>query len=98
MELIVGAGGNITNREPNPDLLANDIADAPPKYHVINNSRGDNPDYITAKFTITTHIILFDEKAAPLKRFNYEHVKTLNSKWVIDSLLNFKLMDPEKYL
>ncbi|ODN04151.1 BRCA1-associated RING domain protein 1, partial [Orchesella cincta] len=88
--LAILSGAKITNREPNPETI--DPLDFPSRFHTLEDS--------SHKFTLTSHVILFadDEQPPEIKRFNMEHVKTMNLNWLVDCLGHFQLVDPENYL
>ncbi len=100
IELITAAGGNVSNREPNPATV--DPLEAPTRFHVLNNVRGsdDSSGYDVEKLTLTTHIYLYEDGSPPptAKLYDMEHVKSLKSDWLIDSLAQFRLLDPSNYL
>jgi len=88
--LAILAGGKLTNREPNPEMI--DPLEFPCRFHTHDDG--------SHKFTLTTHIILFSDFDQPpeSKRYNMEHVKALNLKWMIHCLGHFELLDPERFL
>jgi hypothetical protein len=83
----ISAGdGMLLNREPNPDQV--DPLDDPVRFHA------QDP---THPLILTSHVILFSGGNEPPIKHNYEHVKSLSVDWLIQSVLNFKLMDPEAF-
>lgn len=107
VSLIQAAGGKVTNREPYPDL-ADPLEGLGLRFHAMSgnhvcgetslpqqNSNAPNP------FEMTGHIFLYDGRGdvpPKSKLYELEHVKTLKSDWVIESLVKFKLEGPECFL
>lgn len=88
--LVKSTGGEVINREPNPSVV--DPLEYPIRFHV--------PKQDSHKLTLTSHIILYDDKNKPpaSKMHNMEHIKVLKVRWMIDSLGDFSLKDPDNYL
>jgi hypothetical protein len=79
--------GEVLIREPNPDAV--DPLDNPIRFHA------KDP---THKLILTSHVVLFGDGNVPPKKHNFTHVKTLRVEWLIQSVLNFGLLDPDNFL
>jgi hypothetical protein len=89
VKLIISAEGAVINREPNPDSV--DPLESPIRFHAKENNH---------KLVLTSHVILYGNKDVPPedKKYNMEHIKTLKVNWLIESIGNFSLLNPDGYL
>jgi len=91
IKLATLSGAEVVNREPDPNKV--DPLDYPTRFHLKN----ENDSH---KLILTSYIIFYDDNNKPPdnKRYDLEHMKTLKTQWLIDSLGSFELLNPQKYL
>jgi len=87
-KLIALSGAKIVNREPNPENLP--AFEATVAVHADEESGLDR----------TSHIILYQEggKKEPLMKYKMSHVKTLPVAWLLQSIFQHKLLQPELFV
>ncbi|CAG7817107.1 unnamed protein product [Allacma fusca] len=99
-KLIKFGEGVVINREPNPDMV--DPLETPLRFHARHDEtlmQFDSSSSVQEhKLSLTSHVILYDDKNVPPTKHDLEHVKTLKIDWLIHSAVHFRLLHPDSYL
>jgi len=85
---VTRGGGKIINREPIPDSI-DPVVESLVRFHA------QSPNH---PFTLTSHLILYDEENKPAHLHRLEHVKSLKMGWLLESIVNFELTSTGSYV